>query len=352
MKHIFQLSFVLLAVTNVFAQPITVSQGDFQQIFPLGGVALFYNNTDSTSVNVGTFGGPNVYDFRNVPFSTARRDSVVPVSAIPQLAPRYSSSAFTTTYSVNPGESITHIIISFSSQPSNFAVGGIAQLRPSVMEEWYLHHAPPQTIVSFPAALGSQWSDTIQTVDTTYTNGVPTNTNSGSFSYAAYIDAYGTLLLPGGLSLQCLRFRGVIGGATRGFGFLTREGAWLSICCGVYSDTGLIQFDTTTIQYYRGGSLLTVAEPNRTPEKFWLSQNYPNPFNPSTAISFSLATRSFVSLKIFDILGREVGIVVSEILPAGTHSRQWNPQGLASGVYFYRLQSGTSAVTKKLLFIR
>ena len=88
------------------------------------------------------------------------------------------------------------------------------------------------------------------------------------------------------------------------------------------------------------------------PETSVLFQNYPNPFNPSTTISFHLSSRSFVSLKVFDALGREVSNLVTGELPAGDYARQWNAGGAASGMYFYRLQTGTSAQTKKLMVIK
>jgi hypothetical protein len=81
-------------------------------------------------------------------------------------------------------------------------------------------------------------------------------------------------------------------------------------------------------------------------------QNYPEPFNPSTTISFVLPTRSSVSLKIYDMLGREVSVVVSGELQAGHYTRQWNASAFASGVYFYRLQAGTYSETKKLLLLK
>ena len=75
------------------------------------------------------------------------------------------------------------------------------------------------------------------------------------------------------------------------------------------------------------------------PTHFSLNQNYPNPFNPSTTISFSLPSQSFVSLKVFDALGREVATLVSEEMSAGSYSRQWNAATMSSGIYFYRLQA-------------
>jgi photosystem II stability/assembly factor-like uncharacterized protein len=88
------------------------------------------------------------------------------------------------------------------------------------------------------------------------------------------------------------------------------------------------------------------------PTHFSLDQNYPNPFNPSTTISFSLPSRSLLSLKVFDALGREVAMLVAEELAPGTYSRQWNAGALPSGVYFYRLNASSLTETKKLVLLR
>jgi hypothetical protein len=91
---------------------------------------------------------------------------------------------------------------------------------------------------------------------------------------------------------------------------------------------------------------------SNTPAKFKLEQNYPNPFNPSTSISFSLGIYGFTSLRVYDVLGREVAILVNEQKPAGTYTQQWNATALSSGVYFYRLQAGSLSETKKLLLLK
>jgi len=88
------------------------------------------------------------------------------------------------------------------------------------------------------------------------------------------------------------------------------------------------------------------------PSYFNLKQNYPNPFNPSTTIEFSLAKRTFVSLKIFDALGGEMLTLISQEMSAGTYSRQWNAEGLGSGVYFCRLQADQFRETRRLLLLR
>src|SRR5208283_3788289 len=91
---------------------------------------------------------------------------------------------------------------------------------------------------------------------------------------------------------------------------------------------------------------------NALPKAYRLQQNYPNPFNPTTTISFDIPSLSFVSLKVFDILGREVSTIISGAMQAGSYTRQWNASAFASGVYFYRLQAGSFVQTKKLVVLK
>lgn len=99
--------------------------------------------------------------------------------------------------------------------------------------------------------------------------------------------------------------------------------------------------------------LTSVENPSITmPTHSSLDQNYPNPFNPVTTISFKIASRSFVSLRIFDALGREATTLVSEELNVGKYVRQWDASGFASGVYLCRLNAGTVSVSKKFILLR
>jgi hypothetical protein len=100
------------------------------------------------------------------------------------------------------------------------------------------------------------------------------------------------------------------------------------------------------------GIVLSVIDPHLLPNNIQLNQNFPNPFNPSTTFSFSLPSKSFVTLKIFNLLGREVATVVSEEVAVGSYSRIWNASGMPSGVYFYRLQAGTYTETKHMLLLK
>jgi hypothetical protein len=86
--------------------------------------------------------------------------------------------------------------------------------------------------------------------------------------------------------------------------------------------------------------------------KFVLYQSFPNPFNPFTTIEFHVPTSAFVTLKIYDLTGRELATLVSQVFEAGKQSTQWNAAGFPSGIYFYRLQSGSFSETKKVLLLR
>ncbi len=85
---------------------------------------------------------------------------------------------------------------------------------------------------------------------------------------------------------------------------------------------------------------------------FSLDQNYPNPFNPVTTISFSILNSSYVSLKIFDDLGKDVRTLVNGVKPSGNYQIEFDASALPSGVYYFRLQSGAFAETKKLILLR
>ena len=93
-------------------------------------------------------------------------------------------------------------------------------------------------------------------------------------------------------------------------------------------------------------------EINVTPVSVALLQNYPNPFNQSTNISFSIPSQSFVTLKIFDVVGREIATILSDKLDVGNYTREWNAKDFPSGIYFYRLQAGSFSETKKLVLIK
>ncbi|HEY5123868.1 MAG TPA: T9SS type A sorting domain-containing protein, partial [Ignavibacteria bacterium] len=102
---------------------------------------------------------------------------------------------------------------------------------------------------------------------------------------------------------------------------------------------------------YGGASGINVIN-NEIPSTFSLSQNYPNPFNPTTNIRYQIPNNSFVTLKIYDVLGREVQILVNESLKPGTYETSFDGSTLNSGVYFYKISAGDFSETKKMLMVK
>ncbi|MFH0992433.1 MAG: N-acetylmuramoyl-L-alanine amidase [bacterium] len=133
---------------------------------------------------------------------------------------------------------------------------------------------------------------------------------------------------------------------------------------------GTLRFDSYQLKYEPGSStaagaiyldqlqlvkstLVDVEQVTSSiPTQFALLQNYPNPFNPSTTITFAVPSKSKVTLKIFDLLGREAATLVDEEKEAGTYRVVWNAGNLSSGVYYYRCSSGDRIETKKMMLLR
>jgi len=113
----------------------------------------------------------------------------------------------------------------------------------------------------------------------------------------------------------------------------------------VYSDF----VATSTVALKKGGAMPPMLE---KPITFRLSQNYPNPFNPTTKINYALPKQGFVTLKIYDITGREIQTLVNEFKQSGYYSIDFNGSSLSSGVYFYKIQSGDFVSVKRMVLIK
>jgi hypothetical protein len=88
------------------------------------------------------------------------------------------------------------------------------------------------------------------------------------------------------------------------------------------------------------------------PTRFSLYQNYPNPFNPTTTIRFDIAGEGPVTLRVIDVLGREVATLLSEVRRPGSYALRWNAAGYSSGVYFYELRNGSSVSVLPMLLLK
>jgi hypothetical protein len=151
-------------------------------------------------------------------------------------------------------------------------------------------------------------------------------------------------------------FTGVIYVTTDGGANWTKDYTFqekYNLYCSDFNKDGEIYFGTNN------GTILKWSNPSVSVENtpglvnsYSLEQNYPNPFNPSTSISFSIAGGGLVTLKVYDVLGREAATLVNEELTAGSHSVKFNASELSSGIYFYTLTSGNYVSTRKMVLLK
>jgi len=177
-------------------------------------------------------------------------------------------------------------------------------------------------------------------------------------------DAFGTLTMPGG-TFQSIRKKQTIisqtfyGGVQFSsdtsvqFSFITKEGYGADVTPkDKYPTESTIPI--TGLTYY--SIIVTptgIADLGQSlPTEPFLAQNYPNPFNPATAISYQLPSVTFVTLKVYDMLGKEVATLVEGVQSAGNHMARFDGSAVRSGVYFCRLQAGSFNETKKLILVK
>ena len=117
-----------------------------------------------------------------------------------------------------------------------------------------------------------------------------------------------------------------------------------------YSTGSGTGYDYATIKYSQSTGIAQTS--SEIPDQYSLSQNYPNPFNPVTNLEFGISDLGFVSLKVYDILGKEIITLVNEKLSPGNYKVEFDGSGLTSGVYFYRLTVGEFTDTKRMMLVK
>jgi len=111
--------------------------------------------------------------------------------------------------------------------------------------------------------------------------------------------------------------------------------------------------DWSDVWSFSAGHIVGVENDNNSqPTFFSLSQNYPNPFNPTTSLQYTVGSLQFVTIKVYDLLGREIATLINEEKPVGEYEVEFDGTGLPSGIYFYRIKAGSFINTKKMVLLR
>lgn len=252
---------------------ITISQAQVQSIFTVGdSLNGLYSN--DTTMDIGQTGGPNVYDLRPLHFNNLKFYINVG-SNIPITASHFPND----TILANPA---IYNALSFSGNE----MFGPGHLNPISDTSYKVNvKIPGEVLFDFPLTYNKTWSYSFSNYDTTYVNNIAVYTTSDTISRKTIIDGYGTLILPNGDSLQCLRiFQGPSSSlADTGYGdftfnFITSSGLFVIVDApGNEPTTGKITIQDA--QIIEGSVPTGIKNEHNAPEVFSLAQNYPNPFS-------------------------------------------------------------------------
>ncbi len=343
---------------------ITITRATFEQYFMNSHRAQIGSQFDnSASFDVGNpSSSAQAFNFGTLPADidslrdTTYTDYVSP-TGLPGAAsfPDANVAAKQVTY--NPPATMTLAIYYQLADNGVFGLGyALHYYIPGFMDTLMVSISSPKSkLFPLPLTLGTQSTSTDSTVSPSGDVIVTTRTFNAN--------GFGTLSLPDGSSQPAIRVQQDYVNMTYSNGTFQSRDVGRSISMWG-ADLSMTSFDVDTA--FTGGNVLVnsftyeirtgaaaVHELSReVPDGFALNQNYPNPFNPITTITFKIASEGFTTVKIFDVLGREVATLMSENLSAGSYSVQWDATDVQSGVYFYKLQSGNYSETKKLMLMK
>jgi hypothetical protein len=353
------LFFVLFIGNFVLNAQITITSADVSNFFSTGNFTTIHEY-DGAQINIGSPGGPNNWDFSGLQTtSTFTYESVNPGSSsyIGEFPGANVALHSQRVYLGEPGDGYSYLEVTgnllnnigqavvFNSQPGNLYV---------------VKNSPADALI-LPITYNNGYQE--QFTQTIYLNGSPIKQDS--IYKVVIIDAWGTMILPGGQSFDALRIKEVrsVNGVPDGvhYSFQSANGAQVNMQT---SDPNAPDLGIIDIAWYDWNVAFTtdVEQTSGLPSDFSLVQNYPNPFNPSTTIRYTIPNvtlspdkngkGSRVQLKVYDVLGKEVATLVNEEKPAGQYEVNFDAGNLSSGVYFYKLQAGSFVETKKMILLK
>jgi hypothetical protein len=357
--------FCVLTVPIVSAvAQITITASDVSTIFATGKSITQYSDTLTTQVNIGV-PGPTATSWN---FSSFNRHTPTSLTSVAASSTPYISQFAGATHALQTTQSVVYAGIPVTltiyqylilgqglSNPGNMG-GGTVNIPPfgNFPVELKTTNAPSDLTYALPSTLGTSWTSAYTQTTVITLSGSPVSNTTTNHSLSHIVDAYGSMTLPGGVVQQALRVRNVdvVSGQKKiSYTFISNNGAIVQVgtCDTTLPSSGNIPVCSIS---WNGGGPTDVPVNMEIPDKFALLQNYPNPFNPSTLIHYQLPMDTYVSLRVYDLLGRQVAVLVNEKESPGNYAVRFDGSGLASGVYVYKLEAGGFVATKKLVMVR
>ena len=353
--------FVLFAGANVSAQ-ITITTSDLQAFASFGNTLEVGNDTTATSIDIGMTGATSwnfsslSADFQST-FTSVDPSGTPFAGMFPSATACLSGVTNIMGYELDSWEyvGINNALLFYGTAAqgtiSGFEITSVSSNNPAFKA------------VIVPLTMGTNWTQDYVETDSTSIAGISSTVSVSNVHIENMVDAYGTMTLPGGGTVQALRLRSderrIVQTAdgsnyTRSISyiFITNSGTQVSVNAAdtTSPNTGVIAVDG--ISFIISGVTGVEQADNNVPENFNLEQNYPNPFNPSTQINYSIPSSQKVTLKVYDELGKEVATLVNKDQAAGNYTVDFSASNLASGVYFYRIQAGNFIQMKKMILMK
>ncbi len=365
-------------VTTALGQGTTIDATDVGDFFRAGRTITYNIDTLTSTANIGASGASS-WDFSGLATHTRMVLKSVDPAGTPYFASNFpaathalSDTAFTYSFwfadlsstVTLKGAGYNYMTLGTDLLDYGFKGSGNAfiQNNPFPAEGQWVK-SPAAIYYGLPMQMGKTWTTSYNEVlsGTATILGMPfkvgPDTTAHTVTYT--VDAYGLLTVPGSPAADALRMRKEDRYSTKtaqnqlrvGYVFIAKNGASVQLTATdpMAADNGTI--GATSIQW-NGPTPTAVRTITNIPGVFQLGQNYPNPFNPSTTIRFTLPDRQQVTLAVYNLLGERVATLVNGMVDAGESSVQFDGAGLASGVYLYKLQAGTSVQTRRMMLVK
>ncbi|MDP4176455.1 MAG: T9SS type A sorting domain-containing protein [Bacteroidota bacterium] len=364
LHSVFLLVLLLVAQTTTNNAQITITASDILNQNSPGTTHTLSSDTTTKQINIGSKGSSS-WDFSNlVQNVTYTLTSVAPGTTPYDTA--FPNANIVFHYNLNymgvPAESWMYDrldgdyyslgIVSQGSQDSNHIVSKIK-------------NTPPAISIKLPATMGTSWTQNYSEVMDILLNNFPFQQNTSRVITNYAVDGYGTAKMPDGKSISVLRIKSDQKTYTKSsygpnenysrmvsYMFYSNTGSFVSVIAAdtTEPDNGVIKVSEVGWAQYSAPT--AVDNETTAPVSFSLQQNYPNPFNPSTLISYSIAEDSFVELKIYDSIGKEVYTLVNQSQKKGEYSLRFNAGSLPSGIYLARIKAGSFTKAVKMLLLK
>jgi len=354
LRLVVSLSLTVVIVASAVAQ-ISITAADVGATLALGISITSRTDTATHTANIGTLGATSWN------FSTLATNFIGTVISVrPDTTPFFSLFPGST-HSQRYGTGGVGTFYSYQKLGTNLLFPGSAQ---AGSFQFRSRNVPDAILYQLPMTLGTSWTSAYaESSIITLPPPLPPNVTINNHTVINTVDAYGNLTLPGGGVHQALRIKTdrrtastILSNRIIIYSFLARNGASVTVVAAdtLQPNTGTINVSSVS---WSGPVSSDVRLSDAVPADFVLMQNYPNPFNPSTRITYQVAREGLVSMKVFDVLGREIETLISETKSPGTYAVDWNADGIPSGVYFYVMharpgQAGSFSSVMRMLVLK